>query len=87
MYKSHDKAALANDISQAINFDVIGDKLYVEQSDSLGQAFNSLIKPAKILDYNGKRAIVNQCLAYYESKKLDSIAKHAYKKYLKARAK
>ncbi len=83
--KSQDTSVSKNDISESINFDLIGNTASTKQADSLGKEFYKLIQPSKILDYNKNKALINECLAYYESKQLDSIARSAYKKYLKAK--
>jgi len=83
--KSQDTSVSKNDISESINFDLIGNTAYTKQADSLGKEFYKLVQPSKILDHNNNKALINECLAYYESKQLDSIARSAYKKYLKAK--
>ncbi|WP_175634968.1 hypothetical protein [Pedobacter ghigonis] len=83
--KSQDTSVSKNDISESVNFDLIGNTASAKQADSLGKEFYKLIQPSKILDHNKNKALVNECLAYYESKQLDSIAKSAYKKYLEAK--
>lgn len=72
-----------DDASEAINFDVIGDINIAAQTDSIGKQYYNRIKPSIVLDFNNKKAVVNECLAFYISSHLDSIAEREYKKYLK----
>ena len=81
--KAHNENLSKNDISESINFDVIGNTFYLQQADSLGKRTYSLIKSSLILDYNQKKPVANECLLYYESASLDSNAKAAYKNYIK----
>lgn len=71
-----------NDISNAINFDLIGNTFYFKQADSLGKLYGLAIKPSPNMDYEGRKIITNSCLEFYNSKKLDSISQLAYKNYL-----
>lgn len=71
-----------NDISESINFDIIGDTRAVDEADSLGQLFYRTIEPSMISDHQNKKAVYNLCLAYYQSKELDVSAKKAYKTYM-----
>ncbi|RZL19638.1 MAG: hypothetical protein EOO89_02770 [Pedobacter sp.] len=81
--KAHNENLSKNDISESINFDVIGNTFYLQQADSLGKRTYSLIKSSLILDYNQKKPVANECLTYYESATLNSNAKAAYKKFKK----
>ena len=73
---------LPKDISQSLNFDVIGDRFVAEYADSVGQTYYKRIKPDQIKDFDGKKPVMNYCLIYYEGKELHSITKSEYKKYL-----
>jgi hypothetical protein len=85
--KSHNQQTgnleFANDISQAINFDIIGNKFAYNEADSIGKQFYLNIKPSIIQDFNQKKALYNECLFYYTSKELDIIAENSYRKYKK----
>lgn len=76
---------IKNDISTSICFDVLGDKEFSASADSVGRFFHTKIFPSPILDFGGGKAIINECLAYYESNLLDSIAHNEYKKFCKKR--
>ena len=51
-----------NDISESINFDVIGNTILAEGAARLGQSYHKLIQPSKISDFEGERPIMNYCL-------------------------
>lgn len=67
------------------NFEIL-ESLNTKTADSLGINFASkiLISP-KNSDFYEKKVIINNCLYYYNSKELDSIATSEYKKMLKNR--
>lgn len=72
--KSANTATLQSDISESINMEVMGDTFYIKEADNLAREYNKRIQPAKILDYSGKKALINGCLEYYNSKVLDDLA-------------
>lgn len=80
--KESNNQALVNDISESINFDIIGDTGAVNEADSLGRLFYRTIEPSVILDHQNKKAVYNFCLAYYQSKELDVAARKAYKAHV-----
>lgn len=71
----------SNDVSPAINFDLIGHDDFAKEADSLGKAFYRSILPPTIYKKEGLKAVLNQTLLYYKSKELDRLAKSAYKRY------
>lgn len=73
-----------NEISSAVNRDIIGNSMLSKQADSLGKAFYQKIKPSVILDFNNGKVAINGCLEYYNSEELDRAAKEAYRNYKKS---
>lgn len=73
------------DISKAICFDIIGDINYFDRADSIGNHLSEKINPSPIIDFEGGKPVTIQCLDYYNSRVLDSIAKSEYKKFRKKR--
>ena len=80
-YASNKIAITGNDLSEALNFEVIGNRKYLKIADSIGKRYSLLIKPSIIRDYDGKRAIINESLSYYDSKELDSLSGKYYSQY------
>lgn len=71
----------STDISKAICFDIIGNTNYFNRADSIGKKLSQKILPSPILDFEGGKPLTIQCLDYYKSGYLDSIAKKEYKKF------
>ncbi|MEJ2884321.1 hypothetical protein [Pedobacter sp. GR22-6] len=80
--KEENPTLLNNDISRAINFDVMGSSA-ANQADSLGRSAYKTILPSSILDLDHKKPVCNSCLDFYSSKELDEAAKKAHKEYLR----
>jgi hypothetical protein len=80
-YASNNIAITDTDLSDALNFEVIGNTKFSKIADSIGKRYSLLIKPSIIRDYDGKRAIINESLSYYESKELDSLSARYYSLY------
>lgn len=75
----------SQDISKAICFDIIGNIDYFERADSIGKHLSEQILPSPIIDFDGGKPVTIQCLDYYSSSALDSIAKSEFKKFKKER--
>lgn len=66
------------DISEAIyqelsDYTIMGEKARMLDSFSVAKA--KQIKPSQIADYNGRRAVLSDCIQFYHSKQLDSLVK------------
>ncbi|MGM9478076.1 hypothetical protein ACS5PU_16740 [Pedobacter sp. GSP4] len=83
--KPANTATLQSDISESMNMEVMGDTFYIREADNLGKEYSNQIQPAEILDYSGKKALINGCLEYNNSKALDDLARSAYRSYLTGR--
>lgn len=80
-------SGVKKDMSQSINFDVIGNTKYYNIADSIGKKFYKSIKPSIIQDFDGGKAVLNESLFYYRSKELDSISGKYFEKYSKEKKK
>ncbi|MCM5527901.1 hypothetical protein [Parasegetibacter sp. NRK P23] len=70
-----------SDISPGVNFSLIGSDAFASEADSLGKAFyNSIIPPMLYKEQNLKAAL-NESLAFYKSKRLDKLARSAFKRF------
>lgn len=51
------------------------------EAHSIGKAFYQTIKPAPVFQEQGWKRVLGSVLEYYDSKKLDRMAKAAFKRY------
>lgn len=65
------------------SYDELANRLILKKIDSLGETVSKTILPSTYQDFENKRRITSECLRFYTSEKLDSIAYAEYIKYNK----
>lgn len=71
----------AIDVSSSVNTEIIGSEIS-DRVDSIGFKIGK-VRSFDEGDFAGKKSVVNNCLQYYNSKELDSLAENAYSIYKK----
>ncbi|WP_448607090.1 hypothetical protein [Paenimyroides ceti] len=74
---------LKNDSSPSLNFQILGNFNLINETDSLGKVYATIIKERNIWykggDLEGYNNIINGCLEFYQSKDLKILSKKRYK--------